>query len=68
MTDQPRPIGELIQCRRLDKGWTQRDLADVVGVSHQTISRIESGTREPRASMIRRLAVALGCEVGEILQ
>lgn len=36
-------IGELLKNKRLEKGLTQRDVADAVGVSEGTVSRWESG-------------------------
>ena len=34
-----------IQQRRLDKGWSQEDLADFAGISTRTIQRLETGKR-----------------------
>lgn len=45
------------------KGWQQEKLAEVVGVSQVTISRWETGEREPRGKLRAKLADALG--VGE---
>lgn len=36
-------IGELLRNKRIEKGLTQRDVADAVGVSEGTVSRWESG-------------------------
>jgi transcriptional regulator with XRE-family HTH domain len=48
---------------RLEKGWSQKDLADKSGVGQDTISGIESGKHEPRPSTLRKLAEALDAEV-----
>ncbi len=50
---------------RLQKGWSQQDLADKAGVGQDTISSIESGRREPHPSTLRKLAAALGVQVPE---
>ena len=34
--------------RRLDRGWTQADLARALGVSRQTVISIERGRFDPR--------------------
>ena len=52
---------------RRAKGWTQRELADAVGLAMDTISRYERGDREPRASDIKKLSAALGVKEDELL-
>ena len=55
------PIGQRIQRRRQQLGWTQEDLARESGVPQSAISRIEQGQRKnPGADVIRRLARSLG--------
>jgi transcriptional regulator with XRE-family HTH domain len=52
-----RRLAELRDARFLDR----KDLAEAVGVSHHTISRIETGrTLYPRRSTIRAIALVLG--------
>ncbi len=41
---------------------TQEQLADLAGVSTETVSRIENSHQEPRFSTIKKLAVALGVD------
>ena len=54
-------IGQRIQRRRQQLGWTQEDLARESGVPQSAISRIEKGQRKnPGADVIRRLARSLG--------
>lgn len=52
---------------RESRGMTQKELADAVGVTQQTIYYYEHGDHDPRASMLKRLAKALGCTVSELL-
>ena len=40
-------IGEAIEQMRLEKGWTQGDLAREVGTSQSAIHRIEKGEIRP---------------------
>jgi transcriptional regulator with XRE-family HTH domain len=54
ITVQLRPV-------RLEKGWTQEELARRSGVDQSTISRIENGlTRGVGLGIVERLADALG--------
>jgi GTP diphosphokinase / guanosine-3',5'-bis(diphosphate) 3'-diphosphatase len=51
---------------RLRRGWSQRTLADAIGVKQPHIARLESGHNDPSLSTMRKLAVALGVTVEEI--
>ncbi|WP_075780055.1 LexA family transcriptional regulator [Marinitoga sp. 1137] len=51
-------IGKRLKMIRKNKGITIEKLAQMVGVSHSTISRIESG-QEPRAINLAKIAEAL---------
>lgn len=51
-----------IKSRRKNIGLTQKQLAKLVGVTDVTISRWESGQREPIASDFLRLCEVLGME------
>lgn len=52
----------VIECR-LNKGWTQRELAEIVGTSHSAISRLESGNHPVSVRTLMRVAEALGMRV-----
>ncbi len=52
-------LGETIKELRIEKGLTQPELAKLVGVSKGMISIWENNVNEPKASFIKRLAVAL---------
>lgn len=45
---------------RIQHGMTQAQLAEMVGVQEATIARLESGSRIPSLSLLRRIAAALG--------
>lgn len=53
-------IGDRIKQYRKEKGFTQEQLANAVGVSVMTIRRFEAGTREPKAFMLEKIADCLG--------
>ena len=48
---------------RVMRGWTQEQLADLVGTKQPSIARFEGGKRDPRLSFLRRVANALGYRV-----
>jgi len=47
---------------------TVRELAEMSGVSYDTITKVENGHREARPSTIRKLAGALGVEPRELMK
>ncbi|SRR5579883_702885 len=47
-------------------GMSQQDLANLAGVTRQTISGVESGQSAPSVAMTLRLASALGCHVEDL--
>ena len=53
---------------RAKRGLSQRDLADVSGVSREYIARIELGQHDPTLSTLEKLAKALGVKVGRLLE
>jgi transcriptional regulator with XRE-family HTH domain len=59
---------ESVRRIRLERGWSQQDLADKSGVGQDTISGIESGRHEPRPSTLRKLARALEVEVADFFR
>ena len=51
---------------RLKRGWSQRTLADAIGVKQPHIARLELGHNDPSLSTMRKLATALGVSVEHI--
>ncbi len=51
---------------RKEKGISQQELADMVGVSRNTISSLETGQYEPSAKLAYILAIALDKKFEEI--
>lgn len=49
-----------IHQRRMELGWTQKELAEKVGLHQESIARIENGGTVPRLDTVFKLAVALG--------
>ena len=59
--------GKLISSIRKDKGLTQKQLADSLGVSNATISKWETGKGFPDISLLEPLASVLDVTVSEVL-
>ena len=59
--------GKLISSIRKDKGLTQKQLVDSLGVSNATISKWETGKGFPDISLLEPLASVLDITVSEVL-
>lgn len=59
-------IGEKIRDVRKQKGLTQKELADRIGISYVNISRIETGDRNPSYRVIEIIADAMGVSVSRL--
>jgi len=51
---------------RKQKEITQKRLAEICLTTQQQIAKIENGNVDPQLSTLRRLADALGCEIGDL--
>ncbi len=49
--------------RRLEKGFTQQELAKRVGTKQSAISRLESGTYNPSLDFLKKVTEALGARI-----
>lgn len=59
--------GGFIAKERKSKGYTQRQLADILGISDKTISKWECGNGFPDVSLLLPLCKELGISVNELL-
>ena len=60
-------IGQLIYNIRIEKGWTQKQLADEVCISDKTVSKWERGAGCPDISLLSRLCELLGIELEALI-
>ena len=60
-------FGEAIKRKREQLGMTQQELADKLFVSRQTVCRWEGGSRCPDLVMSKRIAMALGVSLDELV-
>lgn len=52
--------------RRSERGWSQQQLADELGVSRQTIISIEKGRYDPSLPLAFRLAAVFDCRIEDL--
>jgi transcriptional regulator with XRE-family HTH domain len=60
--------GDRLRRLRAQNALTLRALAEISGVSYDTINKLELGRRPAHASTIRKLAHALGVEPSELMK
>ncbi len=53
---------------RVERGWTQQELAEAVGVSRQSINSIERNRYIPSLPLAMKFARVFGCATEEIFE
>lgn len=61
-------FGQRVREVRLEKGWTQEQLALEAGVKRAYLSEVESGKRAVSLPIVEKLANALGCEPSDLMR
>ncbi|OII63100.1 hypothetical protein BJP40_26045 [Streptomyces sp. CC53] len=61
-------IGQRIRRARLDASLTQMRLADLCGVDHRTIHRIEYGVSDPRLGLLLQISQAVGVPLADLVR
>lgn len=51
---------------RAERGWSQQHLADLLGVSRQTIISIEKGRFDPSLPLAFRIAATFDCAIEQV--
>lgn len=59
--------GERIKKLRKQKGMTQKQLSEELGIANNSLSRYEIGERNPPFDMLEKIAAALGVQTWELL-
>ena len=60
-------IGQFIKTTRKEKGLTQREVAEILGISEKTVSKWETGNGLPEVSLMLPLCELLAISVNELL-
>ena len=58
-----QPIGKIIQERRVYLNLTQKDVAEMAGITFKSISEIELGIRNPTINTLNRVLDVLGLDL-----
>ena len=66
MADKRKAIGARIKQYRIQKGYTQAALAEMVGISNNHLSTIERGLSFPNLDTMIAMINALDCSADEI--
>lgn len=61
-------IGKVIETKRTEQGKTQRELAELVGVSTSMITQIERGTKTISLPLAADLAKVFGCSLDDFVE
>jgi ribosome-binding protein aMBF1 (putative translation factor) len=56
-------IADDVAERRLQRGLSQKELAEKCGTTQSAIARLEAGGRPPRIDTLQRIAIALECDL-----
>ena len=62
------PIGENIKRLRIIHGLSQKELAQIAGVSDKAVSTWENGTKEPRMGAVQKIADYFGLKKSNLIE
>jgi transcriptional regulator with XRE-family HTH domain len=65
--DIQQRLGANLRKLRTAKGWSQEQFAFEAGIHRTHISDLERGARNPTISVMEKLTICLGVNVGELL-
>jgi transcriptional regulator with XRE-family HTH domain len=60
-------LGERIQRRRDELGWSRRELAERLGLSYPYVAQLETGERTPSLKNLRVISEVLGLDLGTVV-
>ena len=63
-----KKLGERVREIRLEKGMTQKELANSIDKDQQSIQRLEAGNMNPTIYYLREIAVGLNAELKDIVE
>lgn len=59
LAEKRNKVASIIQTARVQKGWTQQELADRIGCQRQTIGKIEDSKYSPNCDILYQLLECL---------
>ena len=63
-----KKVGNLIKEKRLEKGLTQKELADLLYITDRAVSKWERGVSLPDISMLKQISEILNLDLNELLE
>jgi putative transcriptional regulator len=66
--DMPPTVTNRVKELRTERGWTQQDLAEAVGVSRQSVNSIERNRYVPSLPLALEFARVFDCTTEEIFK
>ena len=63
-----RQIARAVARLRMEKGWTQAQLAEALGTTQSVVARLESGTHRPSLATLQKVAHVLGARLNVQLE
>ena len=66
--DKEKKFGPVLRAMRMNKGWSQEELAARLEVSRSHIGRLETGEKQPSLKMLFRLADAMEIPASDIIK
>ncbi|GED99227.1 helix-turn-helix domain-containing protein [Gordonia crocea] len=67
MIDEVKQVGARLRVLRTSRGWTLEELAGRAGMSPSTLSRLESGKRQPSLELLLPLTRQLGVGLDDLV-
>jgi transcriptional regulator with XRE-family HTH domain len=61
-------FGERLVSLRHERGWTQRELADKIGIDQPFMSKIEAGKHDPGMKLLGSIAQAFDMTLSELFE
>jgi putative transcriptional regulator len=59
-------VKNLLRALRAERGWSQRDLAEALGVSRQSVNAIETGKYDPSLPLAFKIARLFGKRIEDV--
>lgn len=59
---------KLLIKERVDRGLTQQQFAEIIGISQSLLSQLENGTKEPSFAVARKISLMVNIEIGKLFK
>lgn len=59
-------LGKRIRALRVEKGWSQVEMADLLAMNRAYLSELETGKRDPGLSVLKTIADGLSITLSEL--